>query len=120
MKEVLRCTSLAPLAVPLFCTLSNRAQTEGLVDYQGRAGIISIVPWGAQAFRSRKHSQGVILERRFTSLSPKNCGRIIYFGEFFFAGLVMSFVPINLIPKNSEELLFGSITLPFPRTFSGN
>ena len=31
--------------VPLFCTLFNRVETEGLLDYQGRAGIISIVRW---------------------------------------------------------------------------
>ena len=32
--------------VPLFCTLcSTRVETEGLLDYQGRAGIISIVRW---------------------------------------------------------------------------
>ena len=32
--------------VPLFCTLFNRGgKTEGLLDYQGRAGIISIVRW---------------------------------------------------------------------------
>ena len=37
--------------VPLFCTLFNIVlcligmETEGLVDYQGRAGIIAIVRW---------------------------------------------------------------------------
>ena len=33
------------LCVPLFCTLFNRGETEGLLDYQGRTGIISIVQW---------------------------------------------------------------------------
>ena len=31
--------------VPLFCALLNRGGTEELLDYQGRAGIISIVRW---------------------------------------------------------------------------
>ena len=31
--------------VSLFCTSFNRVETEGLLDYQGRAGIISIVRW---------------------------------------------------------------------------
>ena len=31
--------------VPLFCTLFNRGGTEGLLDYQERAGIISIARW---------------------------------------------------------------------------
>ena len=32
--------------VPLFCTLFKKgAETEGLLDYQGRAGIIAIVRW---------------------------------------------------------------------------
>ena len=40
-----RCPSLAPLG-PLFCALFNRGgNMAGLVDYQGRAGIISIVRW---------------------------------------------------------------------------
>ena len=33
------------LCVPLFCTLFNRMEREELLDYQGRAGIISIVRW---------------------------------------------------------------------------
>ena len=33
------------LCVPLFCTLFKGIETEGLSDYQGRAGIISIVRW---------------------------------------------------------------------------
>ena len=37
----LACTPCAPL----FCTLFNRGGREGLLDYQGRAGIISIVQW---------------------------------------------------------------------------
>ena len=35
-----------PLRVPLFGgTLFNRVETEGLLVYHGRAGIISIVRW---------------------------------------------------------------------------
>ena len=30
---------------PLFCTSCNGVETEGFLDYQGRAGIISIVRW---------------------------------------------------------------------------
>ena len=35
--------------VPLFSTLLNRDGTEGLSDYQGKAGIISIVRWNRRA-----------------------------------------------------------------------
>ena len=31
--------------VPLFCASLLRVETEGVLDYQGRAGIISIVRW---------------------------------------------------------------------------
>ena len=39
------CTSLAPLASPCFVLCLIGAETEGLLDYEGRAGIISIVWW---------------------------------------------------------------------------
>ena len=45
MEEVPRRTSLAPLASPCFVLCLLRVETEGLLDYQGRAGIISIVRW---------------------------------------------------------------------------
>ena len=46
MEEVPRCTSLAPLAFPWFVLCYKKGvETEGLLDYQGRAGIISIVRW---------------------------------------------------------------------------
>ena len=38
-------TSLVPLAFPCFGHSLIRMETEGLLDYQGRAGIISIVRW---------------------------------------------------------------------------
>ena len=38
-------TSLVPLAFPCFVLCSRGVETEGLLDYQGRAGIISIVQW---------------------------------------------------------------------------
>ena len=45
MEEVPRRTSLAPLA-SLSCVLYFiGVETEGFLDYQGRAGIISIVRW---------------------------------------------------------------------------
>ena len=37
--------SLAPLASPCFVLCLIGVETEGLLDYQGRAGIISIVRW---------------------------------------------------------------------------
>ena len=37
-------TSLVPHCFPLFCTLLG-VETEGLLGYQGRAGVISIVRW---------------------------------------------------------------------------
>ena len=38
-------TSLAPLASPYFVLYLVGVETEGLLDYQGRAGITSIVRW---------------------------------------------------------------------------
>ena len=38
-------TSLVPLAFPCFVLYLIRVEAEGLLDYQGRAGIISIVRW---------------------------------------------------------------------------
>ena len=38
-------TSLVPLAFPCFVLCLIRVETEGLLDYQGRGGIISIVRW---------------------------------------------------------------------------
>ena len=43
MEEVPRRTSLSPLASSGFVIRLLRMETEGLLDYQGRAGIISIV-----------------------------------------------------------------------------
>ena len=45
MEEVPRRTSLAALASPCFLVCLIGVDTEGLLDYQGRAGIISIVRW---------------------------------------------------------------------------
>ena len=45
MEEVPRCTSLARLASSYFVLCSAGMEAEGLLDYQGRAGIISIVGW---------------------------------------------------------------------------
>ena len=45
MEELPRCTSLVPLAFPCLVLCLLRAEIEGLLDYQGRAGIISIVRW---------------------------------------------------------------------------
>ena len=49
--------------VPFFCTLFKGVETEGLLDYQGRAGIISILRWnlclvivGVEAGQARKKS----------------------------------------------------------------
>ena len=40
-----RRTSLVPLAFPCFVLCPAGVETEGLLDYQVRAGIISIVRW---------------------------------------------------------------------------
>ena len=45
MEEVPRRTSLAPLASPYFVLCVIGVETEGLLEYQGRAGIMSIVRW---------------------------------------------------------------------------
>ena len=47
MEEVSRRTSLALLASPcsVLCLTLSGMETEGFFDYQGRAGIISILRW---------------------------------------------------------------------------
>ena len=45
LEEVPGRTLLAPLASPCFVLCLIRVEREGLLDYQGRAGIISIVWW---------------------------------------------------------------------------
>ena len=45
MEEVPRRTSLAPFEFPCFALCLIGMETEGLLDYQGRAGIMSIVRW---------------------------------------------------------------------------
>ena len=45
MEEVPRRTSLVPLVFPCFELCLIGVETERLLDYQGRAGIISIVRW---------------------------------------------------------------------------
>ena len=45
MEEVPRRTSLVPPAFPCFALCLIRVEAEGLLDYEGRAGIISIVWW---------------------------------------------------------------------------
>ena len=45
MEEVPRRTSLVPLAFPCFVHCLIGVETERLLDYQGREGIISIVRW---------------------------------------------------------------------------
>ena len=45
MEEVPRCTSLVPLKFPCLVHCLIGVETEGFLDYQGRAGIMSIVRW---------------------------------------------------------------------------
>ena len=45
MEEVPRRISLVPLAFPCFLHCLMGVETEGRLDYQGRAGIISTVRW---------------------------------------------------------------------------
>ena len=45
MEEVPRHTSLVPLAFPCFVLCLIGVETEGFLDHQGRAGIISTVRW---------------------------------------------------------------------------
>ena len=45
MEQVPSHTSLAPLASPCFVLCLIGVETEGLLDYQARVGIISIARW---------------------------------------------------------------------------
>ena len=48
MEKVPCRTSVPPLASPCFLLCLTGVETEGLLDYQGRAGIISIVRWNVR------------------------------------------------------------------------
>ena len=48
MEEVPRRTSLAPLASPCYLLGLMGVETEGLLDYQGRAVIIPIARWNLE------------------------------------------------------------------------
>ena len=58
MDEVRCRTSLVPLAFPRFVLCLLRVAREGLLDYQGRAGIMSIVRWNLRpvTFGVNKHN----------------------------------------------------------------
>ena len=68
LEEVPRRSSLAPLASPCLVLCLLRLETEGLLDYQGRAGIISIgVNWRAQLDKKLRWPDSLdYLIRRFT------------------------------------------------------
>ena len=60
MEEVPRRTSLAPLASPCFLLCLIGVETEGLLDYQGRVGIISIVPSDTKLLLTKNYSEIII------------------------------------------------------------
>ena len=62
MEEVPRRTSLVPLAFPCFVLCLIGVETEGLLDYQGQAGIISIVRWNLRPVIVGVDISGVILK----------------------------------------------------------
>ena len=69
MEEVPCRTSLAPLAFPRFVLCLLRVEREGLLDYRGRAGIISIVQWNLRpvifGVDSRKPRNGPEIPQEF-------------------------------------------------------
>ena len=65
MEEVPRRISLAPLASPCFVLCLLTVETEELLDYQGRAGIISIARWNLRP---------VIFGGEFFGLQNALCG----------------------------------------------
>ena len=75
MEEVLRRTSLVPLAFPCFVLCLIRVETEGPLDYQGRTGIISIVRWNLRPvifgvdFKQNKihHNDGIFSVKKTAS-----------------------------------------------------
>ena len=78
MEEVLRRTSLVPLAFPCFVLCLLRLETEWPLDYQGRAGIISIVRWslrpvifGVEFLRPKLFEEAVEPGNR--SVNQKEC-----------------------------------------------
>ena len=69
MEEVPRRTSLVPLAFPCFVLCLIGVDTEGLLDYQGRAGSISIL-YGETFVRSYSvSSEAVGLPKKFLEFS---------------------------------------------------
>ena len=49
MEEVPHRTSLVPFAFPCFVLCSIGVEREGLLDYQGSAGIMSIARWSLRS-----------------------------------------------------------------------
>ena len=80
MEEAPRCTSLAPLASSCFALCLIGVETEGLLDYQGRTGIMSIVWWNLcpvifgvdkTSFPEGEVPWGLLLPKRDFSLNDR-------------------------------------------------
>ena len=67
MEEVPCRTSLVPLAFPRFVLCLLKVEREGLLDYQGRAGIISIVRWNLRPVIFGVESSRMLFSSRFLS-----------------------------------------------------
>ena len=124
MEEVPGRTFLVPPCVPLLCTLFNRpigVETEGLLDYQGQAGIKSIVRWNRSYSQSNLFAHfpsffsSFCSESRHLSGCAKGaekaaCGETVvqkgvsWSFRFFSAPLGFSSVVMaNLITKGAEK-----------------
>ena len=68
MEEVPRRTSLAPFAFPCFVLCLIGVEAEGLLDYQGRAGIMSIVRWNLRPVIFGVENWGVLGVSSLSSL----------------------------------------------------
>ena len=111
--------------ISLFVHCLIRVEAEGLLDYQGRAGIISFVRWNLRASARNRKKNGPKMDFGLTGKigkkSPKNgknrpkMGFFLIFGRFFpFLGDFFPIFPVR--PKS----IFGPFFSDFRRKPEGS
>ena len=79
------------LCVPLFCTLFLGVETEGLLDFQGKAGLISIVRWNSEEDK-----------RATTNVQNRDSSNSFYY--LFFSFIILELKPLVLKGKVRGEI----------------
>ena len=102
MEEIPRGTSLAPLASPCFLLCSMGVETEGLSDYQGRAGII---PFYGGTF-ARSYSVSILF--LVFSVYQYHCSQIHYRLFFFRGPECLILITVTVAVFYSQEFISGN------------